>query len=381
MTNLLLKGKICTPIEVIDPGFIIVQEGTIAEVGIGEPSEKLRLSQTIVAEKGQIICPGFIDLQVNGGFGVEIKTNPENLSLVASNLVQFGVTSFLPTVTTLPWKKYPTVLKGLDQEIKGLQETAQVLGVHIEGPYFNPQKAGAHTRTNLRKPSITELDTFFCGPNVLLFTMAPELENSLPVIQELFQRHVVIGIGHTMANYEETMEAINAGASFGTHLFNAMKPLAHRDPGVVGALLSERRVTVGSIADNEHVHPIILKLIFNAVGSSRMALTSDASAVTGLPPGKYQFSERAFISDGLVVRTDSGSLVGSLLTLNQAVRNMVEIGIPSKQAIEMATLTPANAIGLAARKGKIAKGYDADIIVLDGDYAVVRSIISGKVIY
>ena len=326
------------------------------------------------------IAPGLIDLQVNGGFGFDLTADSATVAPLADKLPMTGVTSFLPTLITSPLETYPRLLRDLEQAAREAHG-ANVLGVHLEGPYLNLKRVGAHNPDYVRAPNLNELEQWAGSPMVRLVTLAPELPGALDLIARLRAHDIVVSAGHSDATYEEAMKGFAAGITWGTHLFNAMSPLAHREPGLVGAFLSSD-VPCGLIADGVHAHPAAIKSVWRAKGSRGMTLVTDAMAAMGMPPGRYVLGDRDVIVDATSARLANGALAGSVLQMDAAVRNMIAFtGCSLADAITMASTTPARVIGLADRKGQIAPGFDADLVILNESLHVECTMISGQIAY
>jgi N-acetylglucosamine-6-phosphate deacetylase len=256
---------------------------------------------------------------------------------------------------------------------------AQVLGAHLEGPYLSPQRVGAHNPSHLRAPKRAELETWAGSPRVRVATVAPELPGALDLIRDLRARGVVVSAGHSDANYTQARAGLDAGITWSTHLFNAMPPFSHREPGLVGALLSSD-VPVGLIADGVHVHPAALKTVFRAKGARGVALVTDAMMAMGMGPGRYILGDQQVLVDATVARLNAEILAGSILQMDAAVRNMIEYtGCSLAEAITMASATPARILGLAS-KGRIAEDCDADLVILDQSLRVEMTIARGEIV-
>lgn len=379
----LILGKILWPNGDISKGYIVCSDGIIIQASHGSISfQDENIKNRLELEDNQVIVPGLIDLQLNGGFGYEMRTNPEGVNVIAEGLPQFGVTSFMPAVTTSPFEKYPQLFGEIENSAKKVKKGANILGVHVEGPYLNPEKAGAHKKDYLRLPNLTDIQMFIDSKNIRMITLSPELPGALDLIEKLCEYGYTVGIGHSSATYSQTISAIERGARWGVHLFNGMGPFTHQEPGMVGALLTDSRVKFGLVADGVHVHPTALKIAYAAKGPDGIVLTTDGSAVTGLPKGEYTFGDRIIISDGVAARLPTGNLCGSLLTPDKAIRNMIELGVKFSDAIFMSSANPADLIGLSNKKGKIAAGFDADLVVLDmSNYKVLKTIVAGEVVF
>jgi N-acetylglucosamine-6-phosphate deacetylase len=325
------------------------------------------------------IAPGFIDLQINGAFGRQF-TSAEDVRLVRGRLPEFGVTSFLPTLVSAPEEVLVEQIRAVGEATKG--DGARVLGVHLEGPFLNPERAGAHEPKFLRLPSVEEMERLLEAGPVRMVTVAPELPGALEVIRLLREREVVVAVGHTMVSYEETVAAVDAGARYATHLFNAMPRLHHRAPGAVGACLGDDRVTVGVIADGEHVHPAVLRIVWRAKGTERTTLVTDAVAALGMPDGRYPLGQMRVVVERGVPRTTSGALAGTTLGMSRAVANMATFaGCAVHDAVAMATAVPARVLGGQLDLGRLLPGYHADVVVLERDMTVRLAMVSGQIVF
>ncbi len=301
---------------------------------------------------------------------------------VGAALTCYGVTSFLPTIITAP---LPTIRRARQIWLEGPPEGyrgSSALGLHIEGPYLNPEKKGAHDPVNLRAPSLKEVISWSPEMGIRLVTLAPELPGALDVITTLAQKGVVVSAGHSMATYDQTRQGIRAGIRYATHLFNAMATLHHRQPGLIGALLADERVTIGLIPDGLHVHPALVKLIWQMTRDGRLNLVTDAMAALGMPPGNYNLGSYEVLVNNNQATLDDGTLAGSLLSLDQALRNLLKYtGCSPAEAVRTITSTPASLLGLSGSKGQIAPGYDADLVLLSPDFQVMVTFVGGHMVY
>jgi N-acetylglucosamine-6-phosphate deacetylase len=355
---------------------VVVRDGKIDALLSQPGSGKLPRNQR---EFAGLLCPGFVDLQINGAFGADVGSDPEAVRTLAARLPATGVTSFLPTLISSPPDRYEVFFAALEEG--ATEKGARVLGAHLEGPFLAPERKGAHDLANLSPVDLGLLRELLRSGKVRLMTLAPELENSLEAIEILVGEGTVASAGHTEATYEEISRAADAGLRLGTHLYNAMRPLAHREPGTVGALLSQDRIKSGIIADGVHVHEAAIRLAYRAKGPEGLVLVTDAMEAAGMPPGDYELGGRKVrLQDG-AVRLSDGTLAGSALTMDGAVRNAVRfLGISLAQAARMAAENPAAAMRLEG-KGRIAVGCDADFVLLDEGGTVLQTIVSGEMVY
>lgn len=331
-----------------------------------------------------VLAPGFIDLHVHAFRGHDATTGgSEEVAAMARELPSTGVTAFFPTVASAP----PEATERQVRRIARVAEegppapAAEVLGVRLEGPYISRARKGAQDERAIRPPDVTELARLAeaAGGWLRILDFAPEEDADGRLLAALVERGVLACVGHTAATYEQALRAIDGGARHSTHLFDAMTPLAHRAPGVPGAFLADRRATVEVIADGIHLHPAVLRLVLAARGADAVALVTDAVAAAGLGDGEYEFTGRRVVVREGAVRLEDGTLAGSTLTLDRAVRNMVELaGASREEAIRMATWTPARIAGVAGRKGRIAPGLDADLVALDAEGGVAATWTRGR---
>jgi N-acetylglucosamine-6-phosphate deacetylase len=300
---------------------------------------------------------------------------------VAARLPETGVTAFVATIITSPWDTYAQRLSQVREAMCAVMHDAsgaRPLGVHLEGPYLHPAKRGAHNQALLRVPNVDEILRW--ADASLIVTLAPELPGALDAIRALGGKGIVVSAGHSNATYAKAIAGFKAGITWGTHLYNAMSGLGHREPGLAGALMSSP-VPCGLIADGIHVHPAMVKLAYKAKSAPGITLVTDAMAAMGMAPGRYKLSDREVTVNETSARLADGTLAGSILKMDQAVRNMIAFaGCTLAEALAMASTTPARVLSLG-RQGRIAPGCDADLVILDESLQVERTIIAGKSVY
>ncbi|XP_035255084.1 N-acetylglucosamine-6-phosphate deacetylase isoform X1 [Anguilla anguilla] len=344
--------------------------------------------------EGGIVAPGFIDVQINGGFGIDFSqaTNDVNggVTLVAKKLLEHGVTSFCPTLVTSPPHIYHKVLPQIKVHDGGV-DGAGVLGVHLEGPFISLEKKGAHPEAYLRAfptgGAGDLLETYGRLDNVSVVTLAPELPNSLAVVRELARGGVTVSLGHSVASLSQAEAAVKEGASFITHLFNAMLPFHHRDPGIVGLLTSDqvpagRTVYYGMIADGIHTNPAALRIAHRAHPSG-LVLVTDAITAMGLPPGRHTLGQQVIEIEGLhAYVAGTKTLCGSIATMDMCIRHFKQAsGCSVEAALEAASLHPAQLLGLTHLKGSLDYGTDADFVMLDDELNVRATYIAGQQVW
>lgn len=369
-------GRVVRPDGTIAPADIDVAGGLIVALRDGT-SEATSPDATVVFDAtDRIVAPGYVDIQINGGWGDDFTSDPESIARVADRLPTVGVTSFVPTIVTSPPVRRAAALEAIGR-LEPLPHRARVLGVHFEGPAISPSRPGAHDVRWIGMPDAAEVATWTRANGVAMVTVAPELDGAVEVIEQLVGAGVVVSIGHTACSASEFTAARLAGASLVTHLFNAMARFDHRDPGPIGAAMADTDVRAGIICDGVHCDPIAVAMAWNALGPHRTVLVSDAVAALGLGPGTATLGSRRVVIDEHSVRTEDGVLAGSKLSLDQAVRNLVAMtGCPVGAAVVAASTTPADALGLDDR-GRIEVGARADLVVLGDDLAVEHTLIGG----
>jgi N-acetylglucosamine-6-phosphate deacetylase len=320
-----------------------------------------------------------LDIQLNGAFGDDFADPAAGMDRICRDLPRFGVTGFVPTIVTSAVAAYGPALANLRR--RSAPGEAAVLGVHIEGPYISPAYPGTHDPAQLREPDLREASAWLEAGDIESVTFAPELPGALTLIEFLVRNGIRASMGHTNATWAEANAAADAGATTATHLFNAMRPLRHRDPGVAGYVLASH-LAAGFIADGNHIAFETIRMIARIKAPDELFLVTDALAGLGMPPGRYWLAGREYISDGTCGRLPDGTLSGSLLPLNRAVRNLVdEAGLEPAVAVRLATLNPARVVGLEASHGRIEVGRSADVVVVDDDWEVLATIAGGSVGY
>lgn len=320
------------------------------------------------------LAPGYIDIQINGGYGHDFTASPETIWEVGTRLPATGVTSFVPTIITGPTEAARAALAAVRSERSGYLGSS-VLGLHFEGPVLSPQNPGAHDPEYLSTDVPIDI---WCDPLARIVTMATELVEPT-VIGDLASHGVVVALGHTNGTFEEANRAFGAGASHVTHLFNAMPPIHHRSPGPIVAALLNSRVTVGVIPDGIHVHAAVLELVTRSIGPGRLVTLTDAISAMGMPPGEYRVGALTAYSDGVSMKLPDGTYAGSILTMDRAVRFLIEeVGLSPFDAIASASTTPAALLD-DEHRGSIKPGARADLVVLDSGYHVDMTLIGGTI--
>ena len=364
-----LLGRVVTDYEVWDDAAILLGDGVIREVS--PDYALLDAADEVHDYRDHFLLPGFVDLQVNGCFGIDFATEPERAPELSEKLLATGVTSYLPTLISSPQRLYEDALKVLDLEMDDTAPGAEVLGVHLEGPFISMEKRGAHAASYVRQPDPALLEDFLESGVVRMMTLAPELEGAEEVSTLAASRGVAVSAGHSNATFEEAYEAFDHRVAGVTHLFNAMSPMHHRHPGLPGAAFAHPRVICGVIADGLHVHPETVGISFRMLGPDRVYLTTDSTAATGMGSGEYALATRTVYQDANMARLGSGAIAGSLITMVEAFQNILAFtGCTIAEASRMASTTPAQLIGEGKRKGRLVTGFDADLTVLGPDLSI-----------
>lgn len=343
------------------------------------PVTQLQPGLTVIDGGGHYLSPGFIELHTHGCAGCDtMDDDPAALSAIAKNLVKTGVTSFLATTMTMEFEKIRQALQRI-RHYHSRPEEAKLLGAHLEGPFLSSQYKGAQDERYLLAPDFLLIAPY--TDVIRLVTLAPEQPGSLPFIESCRHHGITVSIGHSNASFEETLAAIAAGVGHITHIFNAMNPLHHRKPGIIAAALLDDNVTCELIADNIHIHPAIQQLLLKVKGISGLILVTDAMRACLLQDGLYDLGGLPVMVSDHQARHSDGRLAGSVLTMNQAIKNFSQnTGLPLWEAVKAATENPARRLGLAG-KGSIGVGNDADLVLLDPDFNVIQTFIDGHLAY
>jgi N-acetylglucosamine-6-phosphate deacetylase len=378
------NGTVITPFRTIRNGVVIFEDEKITAVG--EESEiKMPKRARVIDASGKTVAPGFIDVHIHGGGGRDIMdASYEAVKEIAKFVVSHGTTSFVATTISAPRPDLLRTIKAVSTAREKGIDGAEILGMHLEGPYINPEKRGAHSADYVRLPSIDEFKEIWEASNhtVKIVTLAPELEGSKILIQRLRELGIVASIGHSNATYIQAVDAIKQGVRHATHMFNRMSGFDPKEPGVIGAVLVHDELTAELICDSIHVHPAAMKLLLRVKGPERIVLVTDAIRAAGMPNGEYALGKQHVIVKNGVSRLRSGDLAGSTLTMDQAVRNMMKmVGTPLQTAVKMATINPAVVINVDKNKGSLETSKDADILIIDDEVNVYLTIVKGKVVY
>jgi N-acetylglucosamine-6-phosphate deacetylase len=376
-----------TPLERIEQPLLLMDDGSIVEV-TSRAAREVPTNIRLVDFADGILSPGFIDLHIHGGAGHDVmEAGAGALPPVERLLVSHGVSSYFPTTVTAPLDATLSALTRLADAIEAAERSpqpqngelrARPLGIHLEGPFISHKRRGVHPPENLLAPSLAAFDRFWQAArgHIRVLTIAPELPGALEVIKLASSRGVCVSLGHSNADLDAARAGFAAGARHATHTFNAMRPLDHRDPGILGEVLTDSRLSAEIIADGIHVDPVIVQLFLKAKGPEAAVLITDATAATGMPDGRYRLgSLEVEVKDGRCMVGDS--LAGSVLTMDRAVRNVMQFAQWDLQpAVRLATLNPARVAGVKSG-GTLQAGAPADLVVLSPSGEVRKTIIRG----
>ncbi len=378
MKTVALWGCVVTDREVWPEGTVLLEGSSITEV-----SRELLEADEVHEYPGCFVAPGFVDLQVNGSFGVDVASEAGRVPELSKKLLATGTTAYLPTLISSPPALYREALPILSTlACEGALDGAEVLGVHLEGPFIDEVKKGAHPAEYVVPADPSILDELLGLGLVRMLTLAPELEGAAELAKTAAGRGVIVCAGHSNATFELAYAAFEGEVAGVTHLFNAMSPLHHREPGIPGAAFAHPRVACGIIVDGRHVHPEMVALAFRALGPDRLYLITDAIFATSLEPGEYPLgTSQVYLEEG-VPKLEDGTRAGSILTMDEALRNVLPFtGCTLPEAVRMTAVTPARLVGEGGRKGRLASGYDADATILSPELSVEAVYRGGSRVY
>ncbi|MBR7831460.1 N-acetylglucosamine-6-phosphate deacetylase [Actinospica sp. MGRD01-02] len=374
MSSLLLRNARLVLPDGVLAGWLLVEDGRITGVAAtaGQPEPVVSPETAVHDVAGGHVVPGFVDMHVHGGGGAAFSAGDAEQALVAARFhLAHGTTTIMASTVSGTMSEIEHHIG----ELSGLVQDGILAGIHLEGPFISKARCGAHDPGLLRAPAREDVSRLLRAGDgtVRMVTIAPELDGGLDAVRLLAESEVIAAIGHTDATYAQTRAAIELGAPVGTHVFNAMRPVHHREPGPVTALLEQEQVLCEVVNDGLHVHPSVVSLMFAAAGAHRVALITDAMVAAGMGDGEYRLGALTVqVRDGEARLADGDSLAGSTLTMDSALRNAVRLaGVPLADAAVSASLTPARALGIADRVGSLETGKQADLVVLDEDLRVV----------
>jgi len=373
---MILKNcRIVDPFFSIESGYIEIEDGCIKNFGAGRISKGEDFS-------GATLIPGFVDTHMHGALGFDTMDRDENgLRKIEEFLYSKGVTTFLPTTISCPFDELIETLDFIER-YKEKYPFSSVEGVHVEGPYLSIERKGAQNPKFIKSPDDEEVEKLLEYKEIIkVITIAPEIENALKFIKIFEKNGITTALGHSAATYEDFSKAHMAGSRRITHFFNGMNPLHHREVGLVGAGLVHEDVYIELICDKVHSTPEAIKLVFKNKNFEKIILITDSMRATGLEPGEYELGKQKVIVDETSARLEDGTLAGSILTLDKAVKNAVSItGLPLNEVLKSAVTAPLNSIKLYDR-GRIMRGYKADLVLLDDKLDVLMTIKNGRVVY
>jgi N-acetylglucosamine-6-phosphate deacetylase len=360
--QLIAGGRVATPGGVLDPGWVLVEDGSISAVGEGTTVDRPDARKTEAS--GCWVVPGFVDIHCHGGGGAYFTDAGQVEQAVAAHR-RHGTTTMLASLVSRPVPELVEQVAALREFVTG----GLLAGVHLEGPFLSAARCGAHDPAVLRPPDAASVDTLLATGQgtIRMVTIAPELDGAVPAVKRLVDAGVLAAVGHTDARAEDILPAVDAGASVATHLFNGMRPLHHREPGPIGTLLDDERVTVELICDLVHLHPTVVHLAARHASAQRTVLITDAISAAGAGDGVYEIGGlEVTVTDGVPTLAGGGSLAGSTLTMDTAFRNFVQnCGLGVLEAVAATATRPAELLGLGNVTGRIADGYAADLVLLD----------------
>jgi len=373
--NAIINGKIILEDKILENHVLIYEEKILDII----PNEEFdSRDKKIIDAKGHFVSPGFIDIHIHGSSGCDTMDGDINsIETISETILKNGVTSFLPTTMTMDlesiYNALDTVRESMTKELNG----AKVLGAHMEGPFINPKYKGAQKEEYIIKPEYDSIEKYM--DVIKLITYAPERDENFDFLENVIENeNTTLSIGHTEANYEQAMEAIKKGASHSTHMFNAMTGLHHRNPGVVGAIM-DSDISTEIIADNIHLHNAIYNIAYKLKGPDKLVLITDAMRAACLKSGSYDLGGQEVIVKDNAARLQDGTLAGSVLKLNQAVKNIYDsTELPLYECVKLASLNPSKVININNERGSLEKNKYADIIIFDDKINIIKVIVEGE---
>ncbi|MGJ5714620.1 N-acetylglucosamine-6-phosphate deacetylase [Staphylococcus equorum] len=374
------NGRIYTEEEIIERGYIIVKNDKITDVGKGDYEGAL----TTYDAQGQHVLPGFIDIHMHGGYGEDVMdASYDGLKHLAESLLSEGTTSFLATTMTQSDENITKALENIIeyQKQQNVLKAADIVGIHLEGPFISEHKVGAQNPAYVQRPSIEKVQQFQKTANnqIKVITFAPEVEGAHETLDALHDQ-IRFSIGHTVATFDETNEAVARGAKHVTHLYNAGTPFEHREPGVFGAAWTNDSLSTELIVDGIHSHPTAIQIAYKQKGNTRFFLITDAMRAKGMPDGEYDLGGQNVIVKGSEARLASGALAGSILKMNEGLKNLIQYTGDSLDNLwRVTSLNQAIALNIESQKGSLKVGKDADIVIVDDEITVQTTIKAGEI--
>ncbi len=381
----IINGAVVTPNKIFAPGIVLVEDGHIQFVGAMTDAEPDTHSQ-IIDTTGQFVLPGFIDTHVHGSGGDDVMTDgAAGIQRAGRNMLRYGTTAWLPTTIAARHEEILFAIAETRQAELTTEPMAEILGLHLEGPYINLKFKGAQPDEGIRDPNFDELEELLKSAEgrVKVMTLAPELPGSMEMIRLLKANNIVASLGHSECDYDTALAAIEAGATYATHLFNAMSGVHHRKPGLAACCLNEPGICAELILDGVHVNPQMARLAARNKGREGLALVTDATTAQGCGDGIYQLGKfQVNVRGALCTLLDGITIAGSVLTMNHAIKNAIAFtGMSLVDVAYMAAMMPAKRCGVADRKGSLEVGKEADIAILNQDYSVASTIVNGVIAF
>ena len=378
VTTVLANGKILLPDKILE-GDVLIEDGFIRKI---DRHISISGSEKLIDIDGKYICPGFIDVHVNGGVGVDFaNTDLNGLLKAVSFHNSHGTIAMLPTCVSSPIKKLREFLEVVREAGK---RDSSVIGAHLNGPFVSSKRAGAMNSEYILQPSLDNLDMIMEGFEgvVKIMTIAPEEPNGVELVKSLLSKGIIPSLGHSDASFSDTEKAYEYGLRHFTHFYNAMRPFSHREPGAIGFGLINDDMTMELIVDKFHVHYAMIRLLLRLGGLNRICLITDATGAAGRPDGRYMLGDVEIVARNGAVLTKDGISSGSSLTMDQALANFIEVsGLELLQAIKTVSENPAKLLGIAESKGTVEEGKDADLVVLDNSFHVSLTMIRGSIVF
>jgi N-acetylglucosamine-6-phosphate deacetylase len=380
---LIKNARLITHNTALEQGWLLWRDGIVTAMGRGNPPPADLENTEIIDANGLIVAPGFIDIHTHGAAGHDtMDATPDALCKMAQFYAKHGTTAFLATTWTDSGQRIGNALKNAASCVGQQEHGATLLGVHLEGPYLNPAKCGAQNTDYIRRAERDEALKWLDFDVIRLLALTPEYAENQWLIGECVKRGITVSVAHTNATYEDMQNAVGLGIRHATHTFNAMTGLHHREPGVVGAVLSMPEIRCELIADTIHVHPAAMSILYAAKGNEGTIIITDSIRGTGMPDGEYAIDDRKIEIENGAARLEDGTLAGSTVTMDRAVYHFLQaIDKPFEKAWQTASLNAARAIGVADHKGSLEVGKDADLIIIDDDISIYLTVAEGRVVY
>lgn len=381
----IVGGTVVTPEAAIENGVVLTEDGTIRFAGSGRDAGP-EPNSTIIHASGKLVLPGFIDTHVHGSHGYDVMTHgADGIRKISQAQLRYGTTSYLPSTVSAHHDELLRALEACIHAESNPEPAAEILGVHVEGPFINRNKKGAQSEKAIRDPDLGQCEEYLLAApgRIKIMTLAPELPGGIDLVRLLRRKNVIPSLGHSEADYETAIAAIEVGASHATHLYNAMPALHHRKPGLAVACLNDPRVRAEIVADGLHVSPTMVKLAAKLKGRDGLVLITDAMSAVGCPDGVYNLgTEKVRVEKNRAVLLDGVTIASSLLTMNQALGNaMTFTGMSLVDVAYMASTLPARLCCVSNRKGSLEPGKDADIAILNADHSVSATLCRGQIAY